>query len=48
MPKFLYSEKSKQIKVTHTMFIEYQDTSRKEEEVCVSKGERYEEWKKNS
>jgi hypothetical protein len=30
MPKFLYSEKAKQIKITHTTFVEYQDTSRKE------------------
>lgn len=34
MPKFLYSEKMGQIKITHTLFIEYQDTSRKAQKSC--------------
>lgn len=35
-PKFLYSEKNKQAKLTHTFFVEYQDTTRGGPDVCIS------------
>lgn len=35
-PKFLYNEKTQQAKVTHTIFVEYQDTTREAPEKCVS------------